>query len=149
MEKKMEKGKNMMVKGKLYINNKLEYDGEYLYRKKWNGKGYDDNLNIIYELINGNGPVKEYGWNGKLEFDGEYLNGKRNGKGKEYDIYFGNLIFEGGYLNGKRNGKGKEFNDNEKLIYEGNYLNGKWNKTHSINNRKNPPRIKFKFKYLQ
>ena len=38
-------------KGKLYINNKLEYDGEYLYNKKWNGKGYDENFNIIYELI--------------------------------------------------------------------------------------------------
>ena len=42
-------------------------------------------------------------------FEGEYLNGKRNGKGKEYD-YYGNLIFEGEYLNGKRwNGKGKEY----------------------------------------
>ena len=28
--------------------------------KKWNGKGYDENGNVIYELINGNGKVKEY-----------------------------------------------------------------------------------------
>jgi len=37
----------------------------------------------------------------KLKFEGEYLNGKRNGKGKEYDIE-DNLIFEGEYLNGER-----------------------------------------------
>ena len=33
--------------------------------------------------------------------EGEYINGKRNGKGKEYD-YNGKLIFEGEYLNGER-----------------------------------------------
>ncbi len=36
------------------------------------------------------------------------LNGKRNGKGKEYNIFSGNLVYEGEYLNGKRNGKGKD-----------------------------------------
>ena len=41
-------------------------------------------------------------------FEGEYSNGKRNGKGKEYNSY-GGLIFEGEYSNGKRNGKGKEY----------------------------------------
>ena len=34
-------------------------------------------------------------------FEGEYLNGKRNGKGKEYD-YNGKLEFEGEYLNGNK-----------------------------------------------
>ena len=82
----------------------MEYEGEYLYNKKYNGKGYDENGNIIYELINGNGKVKEYNDNGKLLFEGEYLNGKRwNGKGKEYSGI--RLIFEGEYLNGKRKGK--------------------------------------------
>jgi len=38
------------LKGKLYVNNKLEYEGEYLYGKKWNGKGYDEHSNIVYEL---------------------------------------------------------------------------------------------------
>ena len=38
------------------------------------------------------------------------------------------MIFEGEYLNGKRNGKGKEYNKEGKLIFEGEYLNGfKWN----------------------
>ena len=48
---------------------------------KYNGKGYDGNGNIIYELKNGNGKVKEYK-KGELIFEGEYLNGiKWNGKG--------------------------------------------------------------------
>ena len=63
--------------------------------------------NIIYELINGTGKVKEYDAYGRLIFEGEYLNGKRNGKGKKY--YDGNLKFEGEYVNGERNGNGKEY----------------------------------------
>ena len=39
----------------MYINEELDFDGEFLYNKKWNGKGYDEN--IIYELINGKGNV--------------------------------------------------------------------------------------------
>ena len=42
-----------------------------------------------------------------------YLNGKRNGKGKEYNNN-GEVEFEGEYLNGERNGKGKEYNNNGK-----------------------------------
>ena len=57
------------------------------------------------------------------EFEGTYLNGKRNGKGKEYDIN-GILVFDGEYLNDERNGKGEEY-DGNKLIFEGEYLNGK------------------------
>ena len=79
----------------------MEYEGEFRYFRKWNGKGYDESNNIIYELINGNGKVKEYYNNGKLYFEGEYLNGKKNGKGKEY-YYNGVLEFEGEYLNDER-----------------------------------------------
>ena len=39
---------------------KLEYEGEYLYQRKWHGRGYDENNNIIYELNNGNGKCKRY-----------------------------------------------------------------------------------------
>ena len=99
----------------------MEYEGEFLYDKLWNGKGYDENGNIIYELINGTGKVKEYDEYGKLIFAGEYLNGKRNGKGKKY--YKGKLEFEGEYLNGKRNGSGKEYDGNGNLLFEGEYLN--------------------------
>ena len=35
-------------KGKeYYYDGKLCFEGEYLYDKKWNGKGYDENGNII------------------------------------------------------------------------------------------------------
>ena len=79
-----------------------------------------------------NGKVIEFNYYGKLVYEGEFLNGKRHGKGKEYDDYNGNLLFEGEYSNGKRwNGKGKEFDRfNVYLIFEGEYLNGiKWNGT--------------------
>ena len=44
---------------------------------------------------------------GQLEFEGEHLNGKRHGKGKQYD-YHGKLLYEDEYLSGKRKGKGTE-----------------------------------------
>ena len=99
------------IKGKEYLKGKLEYEGDYLFNKKWNGKGYDKNRNIIYEIKNGNGKVKEYYYNGNLEFEGEYINGRRNGKGKEY--YFdGKLRYEGDYFNGKI------MNDNFKINFD-------------------------------
>ena len=103
----------------------MEYEGEYRYNKKWNGKGYDKKGNVIYELINGTGKVKEYSED-ILLFEGEYLNGQKHGKGKEYTA-FGKLIFEGEYLNGKKQGKGREYDHAGKLLYEGEYLNGKRN----------------------
>ena len=113
---------NHKRKGKEYINKKLEYEGEYLFDKKWNGKGYDGNGNILYELKDGNGKVKEYDYYGELEYEGEYLNGKKNGKGKEYNK--GVLEYEGEYLNGLKNGKGKEFDSDGKLISEVEYISG-------------------------
>ena len=100
----------------------MEFDGEYFINRKWDGKGYDKNGNVIYELHNGNGMVRKYYISEELEFEGEYNNGKRNGKGKIYNK-FGELIFEGDYLNGLRNGKVKEYYDNY-LEFEGDYLNG-------------------------
>ena len=119
---------NYRRKGKKYLDGKLIYEGEYLYDSKWSGKGYDIEGNKIYELINGNGPVKEYREDfGFPSFEGEYLNGKRNGKGKEYGPS-GKVEYEGEYLNGKRNGKGKEYNDDGELKFAGEYLNGeRWN----------------------
>jgi antitoxin component YwqK of YwqJK toxin-antitoxin module len=89
---------NFKLKGKFYINEKLEYEGEFLFNRKWNGKGYDENGNVIYELKNGNGKVKEYYDNGNIKFKGEYLNGKQNEEGKEY-YESGELIFEGEFTN--------------------------------------------------
>ena len=113
---------NYKIRGKEYVNRKLEYEGEFRFYIKWNGKGYDENGNVIYELINGNGKVKEY-YLEKLIFEGEYLNGKRNGKAKQF-WKNGNLQFEGEYLNGEKNGKGKDYDQNGNLIYEGEYING-------------------------
>ena len=61
----------------------------------------------------------------KIKYEGQYLNGKRNGKGKEYNKK-GDLIFEGEYLyNSKK--RGKAF-INGKLEFEGDYLfNKKFN----------------------
>ena len=93
------------IKGKeYYLNSKLEFEGEYLFNKKWNGKGYDKNGNIIYEIKNGNGFVKEYNDEGNLIFEGEYLNGKRwNGKFRLID-YWNKPKFEGELINGERKG---------------------------------------------
>ena len=148
---------NQRKKGKeLIFVSYVSYEGEYLYGNKWNGKGYDKNHSIKYEIINGKGNIKEYLDNGELIYEGEYLNGERNGKGNEY--YHGHIIYVGEYLNGKRHGKGKEYfcNDlierigffgdfeesferkmfirrkknknNDKKVFEGEYLNGqRWN----------------------
>ena len=139
-------------KGKEYYDDgKLKFEGEYLNDKNWNGKEYDKTTDTFYEIKNGKGLIKELNYRGKLKFEikengigkeyyfdgklncdgklifeGEYLNGKRNGKGKEYD-YFGTLIFKGEYLNDKRNGKGKEYDGYDgKLIFEGEFR--KWEK---------------------
>ena len=59
-----------------------------------------------------------------LIYEGEYLNKRKNGKGKEYDIY-GRLIYEGNYLKGKKNGNGKEYFENGYILFEGEYLDNK------------------------
>ena len=82
----------------------LIYEGIYIFDRKYEGKGYDENGNVAYELKKGNGKIKEYGiHNGKLViiFEGEYRNGRRHGKGREYDRN-GKLVYEGQYINGKR-----------------------------------------------
>ena len=74
-----------------------------------------------------------------MKFEGEYLNGKRNGKGIEYDIWRKKeniylkgkkLKFEGEYFKGaKWNGKIKEYYDNDKIQFEGEYKFGEKNGT--------------------
>ena len=58
---------------------------------------------------------------------GKYRIIEKNGKGREYTLIGDKLIFEGEYINGKRIGKGKEYDINGKLIFEGEYINGEWN----------------------
>ena len=64
-------------KGKEYYNDgKLLFEGEYLNSMRWNGKGYNKDGKIEFEIKNGNGKGKEYKYNGIIEFEGEYLKGK-------------------------------------------------------------------------
>ena len=106
-----------------FYGGNLLFEGEYKYGKKWNGKGYDKDGNITYELNNGKGYIKQYDHLGNLTIlinEGNIINGEKNGYFKEYD-HFKKIFFEGEYRNGKRNGKGKEYDLNN-LIFEGEYL---------------------------
>ena len=90
------------------MKGKLCFEGEYMDGKNWNGKKYEYKNREI------------------LKFTGELLNGKRNGRGIEYNWNSDEIVFEGEYLNGERwNGKGKEYNEDDQLIFEGEYLEGK------------------------
>ena len=52
-------------KGKeYYYDGKLKFEGEYLNGKRWNGKGYNKNGIIEFEIINGNGKGIEYDYDG-------------------------------------------------------------------------------------
>ena len=93
--------------GKKYNENgNLKFEGEFLNEKKWNGKGFNKDGNMIFIIENGKGYIKETNEDGEIEFEGEYLNGERNGKGK---LYYGNgnLKFEGEFLN-EKNGMAKD-----------------------------------------
>ena len=56
----------------------------------------------------------------KLIYEGEYLNGKKHGKGNEYD-FNGKLKYEGIYLYDYKL-KGKELYNDGKIKFEGEYL---------------------------
>ena len=111
-----------------YKDDKLSFEGEYLNGKIWNGKGYNINGNIEFEIKEGKGYIKEFDYNGELIFEGEYLNGLRNGKGKEFDSK-GEIKFEGEYLDGKIwNGNGKDLELLNLAEFKGEYFHGKrWN----------------------
>ena len=57
------------------------FEGEFKNGIKWNGKGYNENNEIEYEIKNGTGKIKEY-INGRLLYEGEYKNGKKMEKEK-------------------------------------------------------------------
>ena len=117
--------------------NELDYfkkiSGRYLIKdNEFNyGKEFTLEKNILvyiggYKNGKRNGRGVEYNENGIFKFEGEYLDGRRNGKGKEYkqNEYNNNnfLYFEGNYKNGKKNGKGIIYKSN-KIKFEGEYFN--------------------------
>ena len=61
---------------KFYRNDKLRFEGKYLNGRKWNGKGYNINSNMEYEIKGGNGYIKEYYDNGNLKYEGVYFSGE-------------------------------------------------------------------------
>ena len=123
------KGKEFLKTEFFLIKTKrIYYEGEYLYGIKWNGKGYDEEGNVIYEINKGKGINIEFDKYGNL-YEGEYSYGKKNGKGKEY-FYINNQdrfrVFEGIYVNDKpRDGIYKEYAYN-KLVYEEEFKKGKF-----------------------
>jgi hypothetical protein len=95
--------------GKLYnyYSSSLLFEGEYKYEKIWDEK--DKKFfakKIKLEKINKNliRGKQFMSSDGKLKYDGEFKNGKKHGKGKEYD-FNGILIFDGEYKDDKRDGK--------------------------------------------
>ena len=72
----MDSEKNSILMATYYI-----FEGEYKNGLKWNGKGYDGKNNVVYELNDGKGYVKEYDMN-ILVFEGQYVNGQKMEKVK-------------------------------------------------------------------
>ena len=123
-------------KGKEYVSNdiqsaiggsnKLIFEGEYFCGKRWKGKGYDGNRNIVYEVKNGVGYIKEYYYHNVI-FEGQYINGEKNGKGIEFKFnndptIFSNERFEGNYVDGKKHGLGKVCKEKDIIVFQGLYL---------------------------
>ena len=79
-----------------FHNGNILFDGYYLNGVKYNGKGYNMDGHLEFEIKNGTGKIKEYLHNGTVIFEGKYLNGKKNGKGKEY-YNESNIRFVGEY----------------------------------------------------
>ena len=128
-------------------NIKIKFEGEYKNGKRWNGFGYDTNNNLVYELKNGKGYVKEYSYyysDNWLFYEGEYLNGEKNGRGKEYlhNPAIGNfkikikVKYDGEYKSGLKHGHGKEYDLYCNLIFEGEYLYNHRKKGKAYINRK-------------
>jgi len=109
---------------KYYRDGKLAFEGEVLEKIIRNGKGFDKNGNVEFEINNGKGYIKQYDDNDKLEYEGYYVNGQRNGKGKYY-YENGKIQYEGEFKNDKANGKGKEYDRKGNVIFEGEYLDSK------------------------
>ena len=83
--------------------------------KKWTGKIYEENDNII-ELKNGKGYYKSYNGNGGLVLEYEILNGEPTGKVRNY-YNNNNLGFEGEYINNCANGKCKRYYESGTLEF--------------------------------
>ena len=83
-------------KGTQYFDGMVYFEGEFKNGKFWNGifyedDGYDD---FEFELINGNGEIKNYSKYAGLVLERGYKNGEINGKVKIYNPFKGDLRYE-------------------------------------------------------
>ena len=148
-------GKKFNGKSCKYFDDeeKLRYELEYKNGLLWNAKGYDKNNSLDFEIIEGNGTMKDYYSDTILKFNGNYKGGKKNGKvfsyynnpntkleyegefiddikNGEWKIYYenGNVEFIGFFKNGLKHGQCKKFSEFGKLVFDGEYNEGiKWN----------------------
>ena len=111
-----------------YSDGKIKFEGEYSNGYKIEGKGYGYFGKVCFELDRNGKGIEYDNFYGKLIYEGEFLNEKKNGKGKEYDIINGTLKFDGEYKDDLLHGKVKKYDKNGKIIFEGEYKEGKkWN----------------------
>ena len=148
-------GKKFNGKSCKYFDDeeKLRYELEYKNGLLWNAKGYGKNNSLDFEIIEGNGTMKDYYSDTILKFNGNYKGGKKNGKvfsyynnpntkleyegefiddikNGEWKIYYenGNVEFIGFFKNGLKHGQCKKFSEFGKLVFDGEYNEGiKWN----------------------
>ena len=101
------------IKSKYILEFFLSHINE---KKKLNSVKYNKNLQskLNLNLLH----YKIFSGNFTTIFD------NNNKIGKIFDEYKDKLIFEGEFSNGKKNGKGKEYDNNERLKFEGEYING-------------------------
>ena len=123
----------------LYSNGKIQFEGEYINGRRWNGQTYTFNGIKEFDLINGEGYIREYNIHGIKTYEGDIVNGVKDGFGKEFSQgkieYEGifkngkreNKEYEGGFLSGERNGMGKEYDFDGNLKYDGKYSANFWN----------------------
>lgn len=118
---------NERTRGKLYVNDKLSFDGFWKDDKPHQGSLYKDN-EIIYKgffenlLLDGPGLIYK---EGKLYYKGNFIKNKKNGQGKEY-YNDGDIMYEGSFKDNKSEGHGIYYNKNGD-IYEGEWVNDKPN----------------------
>ena len=100
-----------------FENGKIKFKGEFTKGKRKNGKGYNIKGEVVYEIKDGEGNIKQYDFRDKIEFEGEYKNYQYwNGKRSIYNKN-GNINLELFYTEGKINLK-KEYDNKGELIFE-------------------------------
>ena len=78
--------------GKEYFSNgNINFEGIFKENMIWEGKGYNNNGDLEYELKDGkvkddNGKYKQYSFEGNLEYEGGFLNGEKMGMEKNTEI---------------------------------------------------------------